>query len=506
MKHNLIIAFLLINISAFSQQSIPGEDFFGINQVIRVDFTFNQNNFWDSLVTNYQNDEYMMAIGLTITDNLGVHEKDSIAIKLKGNSSYGHPGTKKSFKIDINKYNKGSDYDGLKMLNFNNCFKDPTFMREKIFFDLCKSLGIPAPRVNYANVYMNGEFWGFYNVVEQVDDQFLDYGILDDNGNLFKAGDNSNGNLPADLKYYGANSTDYDGRYELKTNEDINDWSDLISLISWINNSSDEDFSSQFSTHMNKQKFLQSMALDNLFANLDAYINSARNYYIYHNSTTNLWEWIKWDGNESFGQYTGGPDTGNLIQLAPNYVATSRPLLQRVMSVSSVYQDYLNEYCSIKNNFFTSTYMNPRIDEIKNLIQSHVEADNKKMYTFQNFLDNIEQNVTVSGGPGGNQTVFGLKSFIQERNTYLQSVSCQAGIDEELLSQKIYPNTFENRVNIPIQFKLNSITDIHGKNINFNEFDKTENERTIELEVTSGIYFFTFEYQNNTFTHRLVKP
>ena len=112
-------------------------------------------------------------------------------------------------------------------------------MREKVFFDLCKTLGIPAPRVNYANVYMNGTFWGFYTIVEQIDDQFLDWAILDDLGNLYKAGDNSNGTTPADLVYYGQTATSYYTRYELKTNEDLNDWSGLISLINYINNSSD---------------------------------------------------------------------------------------------------------------------------------------------------------------------------------------------------------------------------------------------------------------------------
>ena len=272
------LIFLAVFAPFLSYSQIPGENFYGTDQVVRVDITFNQTGFWDSLVANYPLEEDMMAIGLTITDNQGVHEMDSIAIRLKGNSSYGHPGNKKSFKIDINQWVQGQDYDGLKKLNFNNGFKDPTFMREKIFFDLCKTLGIPAPRVNYANVYMNGTFWGFYTIVEQVDDQFLDWAIMDDLGNLYKAGDNSGGSTPADLVYYGQTATSYYTRYELKTNEDLNDWSGLISLINFINNSSDTDFANNFATNINKTTFIRSIALDNLFSNLDIYLNSGRNY------------------------------------------------------------------------------------------------------------------------------------------------------------------------------------------------------------------------------------
>ena len=101
---------------------------------------------------------------------------------MKGNSSDFHPGDKKAFKIDFNKFKVGQNYYGLKKLNFSNCFKDPTFMREKLFFDLCRAHGVPAPRANYANVKYNGEDWGFYTLIEQIDDQFLDWRIGNDSG------------------------------------------------------------------------------------------------------------------------------------------------------------------------------------------------------------------------------------------------------------------------------------------------------------------------------------
>ena len=133
--------------------------------------------------------EYIPAM-LTLTDVSGTHVMDSVGVWLKGNSSYSHPGVKKSFKIDFNKYFSGQNYDGLKKLNFSNGFKGPTCMREKLFFDACQRLACFAPRASFANVTFNGEAWGFYTVVEQIDDQFLDWAIEEVSGNLFKAGDN----------------------------------------------------------------------------------------------------------------------------------------------------------------------------------------------------------------------------------------------------------------------------------------------------------------------------
>lgn len=500
----LLLFIVAIPILTFSQ--IDGENTFGTNQVIRVDLNFTQTGFWDSLVLNYSLDKYMMVSSIQITDNQGVHHLDSVGIKLKGNSSYGHPGNKKSFRIDINDYVAGQKYDGLKKLNFNNGFKDPTFMREKVFFDLCKTLGIPAPRVNFANVYMNGTFWGFYTYIEQIDDQFLDWAILDDQGNLFKAGDNSTGANPADLMNYGTNQTSYYSRYELKSNENTNDWSDLLSLISFINSSTDAQFEAGLDAQMNKNKLIKSFVLDNLFSNLDSYLNSARNYYLYHNLTTGQWEWIKWDGNEAFGLYTGGPGLGSLENLAPNYTASSRPLLSKLFANSNLYTLYKEEMCSIMTNYFNSSYMNARIDEIKSLIQPHVTNDNLKMYSTQNFIDNTEGNISVSGGPMGSQTVFGLKSFVANRTNFLSNaISCQLGIENLTDSKlKVYPNPFLNEFSIDFEFTNLKITDISGREIDFS-IKNSGKTKIISINSNPGLYFLTVSTVSGIKSIRLLK-
>lgn len=280
---NFLRALLIFLLPSLTFAQDPGDQIFSENQVLTIDLQFSQPGFWDSLVLNYDTETYMKA-SVTITDNLGDTSYSEIGIRLKGNSSYGHPGEKKSFKIDFNRYIDTFEYDGIKKLNFNNCFKDPTFMREKIYYDICKSENINAPRINYANVYMNDIFWGFYTVVEQVDDEFLKTHFDDKSENLFKAGDAFGMGGPsdeADLKYYGTDQLDYDGKYTLENNTDENNWSDLITLVDFINNSSDEVFVAELSEHVNVEQLMKSFALGNLFANLDSYLNSARNYYIY---------------------------------------------------------------------------------------------------------------------------------------------------------------------------------------------------------------------------------
>ncbi len=439
--------------SLFSHAQIDGDRLFSENQVCTFELTFEDPNFWTALEEGYVTEEYIAA-DLSITDNQGTTLYSSVGVRLKGNSSYNHPGNKKSFKIDFNKYTAGQHYDGLKKLNFSNGFKDPSFLREKVFFDVCQEAGVPAPRSNFANVYFNGTLWGFYTIVEQIDDQFLDWRILDDAGNLFKAGDNfgggpGGGDAAADLVYYGADQSSYTERYELKTNELENNWSDLIDFIDFINNSNDQDFEDQLSSNLELTEYLRSAALDNLFSNLDSYTGSARNYYLYHNLTTLKWEWVKWDGNESFGLY-GGMGL-NLEQLAPNYHESSRPLLERIFENENLYTDYLEQICYLLSDHFNSENLDPKIDELKLLIQASVYADNNKMYSNAAFDTNIESNYSGGGGPGA-ETTFGLKSFIANRVSYYQSLlDCQLYNTVENLDNlelKLYPNPVSGELNL----------------------------------------------------------
>lgn len=445
-----------------SAQFAPSDSLFNTDQVVEVDLDFGDNDaFWATLVQYYENDQGETLLGdVTITDQTGTWTYYNVAVDLKGNSSYSHPGNKKSFKIDFNDDIAGQKYHGMAKVHFNNCWSDPTFLREKIFFDYCQDHGVLAPRVLYANVTMNGTFWGFYNLVEAVDKDFLDRWIDDDNGNLFKAADNfgmgggggGGGSAEADLAYYGSAQASYSSRYELKTNETANDWSDLIALLDLLNNTTDAELIEQIPTRMAWDGVLRSLAMDNLFGNLDTYINSARNYYLYHDSTTFLWNWIKWDANMAFGAY---PAQGqNALTLSPTYVANNRPLMERIMGIPTLRTQYLNAYCAVKEDF-TNAYLDGRIDALVDLIAPHVAADPNKQYTLAQFNTNITSDITVTGGgPGGSQTLRGLKSFITTRANSLSGLlDCTAasvadGLEEPVL--RVYPVPAVDRVEVQL--------------------------------------------------------
>ena len=510
--YRLITILLAVSFLPLKAQE-PGDDVFATDQILKVEFSFSQSGFWDSLVNNYSSETYMKA-DVTITDLTGVQVLEDIGVRLKGNSSYGHPGDKKSFKIDFNRYVDSLDYDKLEKLNFNNCFKDPTFMREKIMYDLSHDAAVPAPRCIFANVYMNGTYWGFYDVVEQIDDDFLNTHFDNSSENLFKAGAAFGaGTSAADLMYYGTDVADYEERYSLENNETENDWSDLISVTNFINNSSDADFADSLQYYFNVPVLMKSLVMDNMFANLDSYTNSARNYYIYHNPVNGLWEWIKWDCNEAFGSYPvgmGGPPV-DMTELATDYFALSRPLLERIINTTDTRATYDYYYCLIKNNYFSNSYLDPKIDALNSLIQSSVYADDNKMYTDAQYTDNLTEDITTGGGPGGG-TIYGLKSFVIERNSYLDGViDCseigQSVIDQSVEDIIVFPNPTSGAIYFTLDnFETGTIQlfDLNGQQLINQPILGLMGE--IQLaDFSAGIYVLSITTATKHYQSRIVK-
>src|SRR5690606_20187937 len=60
-----------------------------------------------------------------------------------------------------------------KSFTLNNGVQDNTALREHLTFDFYSAAGVPAPRTAAAQVYVNGEYYGVYQLIETIDRAFL---------------------------------------------------------------------------------------------------------------------------------------------------------------------------------------------------------------------------------------------------------------------------------------------------------------------------------------------
>jgi len=488
-------ALFLLFPNFLSAQNTAGDVVFGTPIVHDVYLNFSQTGWWDSLVNNYTADIYMKATlvidGTTYPD---------VGVKLKGNSSYNNPSKKKSLKVGIDEYVTGQRHDGLKKFNLNNHFKDPSFMREKVMCDFASQMGAWGPRCTYTRVYLDSVYWGLYNFMEEIDKTYLDDHFADKKGNLFKGDPNG------DLKWINSSASSYYTKYELKTNETVNDWSDLVNLIDKINNTPSANFHDSLESVMETVSTLKAWALNNIFVNLDSYLGSGHNYYIYDDSTTLKFNYILWDVNEAFGNFNMGMSVPTLENLSMFWIsspATNRPLYNKMLANTTYKAALVNEFCYMLN-YFNNNLLDPKIDSLKNLIDADVQSDTNKFYSYADFLTNQTTDVTK-----GTFTMPGIKSFIQVRNNALVNElatwSCFVGIDQQEIDRSfvLFPNpSAGGSVTISSPHEINSAEVFNAAGIKIKEWKNRGTSFSLETEVLdNGVYFVRL---NRLFVKKLV--
>ncbi len=408
----------------------PGDNIFAGIQVHTINIKFSQPNYWDSLLYYYNQglEQYMPAT--VIVNGL---QLDSVGVRLKGNSSFSHPNNKKSLRFAFDEYKDAQRWDGLKNIHLNNCYGDPTFMREKIHLGFCQSAGVAAPRANYANVYINDTLYALYSLVEHIDKKFLGTRYGDDGGDLFKAVDAFEGiQAASDFRWFTSVPDSYYTRYELKTDGSLTAWVNLINLLDTLNNYS--NVANLLPLKVNLSAYYKAIATDVIFANLDSYNNSGRNFYFYFNPITGKMEWIVWDVGLSFGDYGGG--VSNFENLSVTYLLSStyRPLSGKVFNNSSLKNEYLNSLCQIFNTYFLQGDLFQKIDSIANIIRPYVYNDPRKQYSNSQFEINILSDLPISG-VAGTSRIPGLKSFINSRKNSIQTQLTNLGVNCEYVIQ-----------------------------------------------------------------------
>lgn len=481
MKQLFAALLLFCGLSARAQND--GDSIFNSSQVHDVYLQFSQASFWDTLTANFTADVYTEA-DMTF-DGVAY---PSVGVKLKGNSSYNNPSNKKSIKIDMNNYVSGQKIDGLKKFNLNNGFKDPSFLREKLALDYLNDHGIAAPRCTYARVYLNGTYWGLYTLVEEVNNNFCTQRFGGNDGNRFK------GDPSGDLRWYGSAASNYYTHYELDNNSTANDWSDLVRLIDKINNTSSNDFHDSLEAVLNTNTFVNHWAAYNLFVNLDSYIGSGHNYFIYHDTVSDKFEWIQWDVNESFGNFNLMMSVSQLENLSWNYLnqANNKPLCNKMLQNSTYTTLYQQALCNLAHDF-TNAALDAKIDSLANAIRTDVYADTQKFFTNQDFETNLTSDVGQTAG---------IKSFITARHNSLTSqlsaFGCWLSVNEQASATAInaYPNPFSASTTIALPASWDGsaagiqLTDMSGRDVSgavvFTK--KTEEIQVANRQLPPGMY------------------
>jgi uncharacterized protein (TIGR03437 family) len=289
LRANILLLCLLFTGASFAQQL--ARDFFDATVVHDIHIDLDPND-WAALKQNYGADTYYSA-----NVSSGSLAASQVGIRSRGRGS--RSGEKPNLDVNIDKYVKKQTFAGLEFFILKAQNQDPSTLHEPIAFELFRKMGLPAPREAPARLYINGEYYGYYALVEHEDEDFLTRNLGEDGGDLFEWKPNASYNFE-DL---GDDPAPYANLLDPKTNEDNPDYQKFIAMIKAINDSTDADFVNAVSPYLDLRLYLTYVATENVLSEVDGIwdgVYGTNNIYLYRFQGQSLFQIIAWDKDLTF--------------------------------------------------------------------------------------------------------------------------------------------------------------------------------------------------------------
>ncbi len=409
-----IVLLIIVAITSFSSFS---QNVFDIG-VRKIEIFFSEPNWNDTLDVYYANDagERLLADSILID---GVMD-DSVGIKYKGNSSYNVSNAKNPISIKLDYIHNGQSIDGYNVLKLSNGFRDPSFVREVLSYEIAREY-MPASKATYANVFVNGTLLGLYTCVQSVDNDFTNEHFYERKGPFFKV-ENTGVQVPGCptgqngiLQYY-ADTNCYQKAYEM---ESANDWTKLGNFLDTLNNHFTE-----VESVMDIDRALWMMAFENLTVGLDGPINSIpHNFYLFQDNNGRFSP-ILWDLNMVFGTFTMGmpppvsPTDLKELDIFHKDNDANNTLTTKIFASDRYKRMYIAHMRTILYEQFANANYSTRAQQLQQIIDADVSADPNTFYSYAEF--NSSLNSSIGGGPNA---VIGIAELMDARVTYLQGLS-----------------------------------------------------------------------------------
>lgn len=366
---------------------LPNTGLYDQSQIRNIYLTFSQPDYWQQLNDNYYEYAKEEIIATMVVDGITY---DSVGVRFRGQSSFQQvtASEKKPFGISLDYVRPSQDIMGRKSLNLNNCFQDPSFIREVFYQNQIKK-HIPVTKSAYSRLYINGNDWGLYPNVQQINKSFYKDWYLSAKGTSWRADRQSGlvtpyGDGTGGMNYLGSDTTLYQAEYMIKFSDKQYPWDDLVSTCDVLNNTPLATLPDVLPAKLDIDRTLWFLASEILFSDDDSYIQKGRmDYYAYWEMETGRMAPQEYDGNTVMNPAFSG--------WSPFYHAdnVNYPLLNRLLAVPQWRQRYLAHLRTLISECFNSASADAIIDGYKAQIDAHVQSDPKKLYSYADFQNEI---------------------------------------------------------------------------------------------------------------------
>lgn len=336
-----------------------------------------------------------------------------VGIRPKGNTSLltiaSDPDTDRySFKLEFDQYVDGQTCYGLDKLVLNNNYADATNMKEALIYDMYQYLGADASLYNYAEIYVNEEYWGVYLALEAVEDSFLIRNYGTENGELYKPdsmniggggrensssggfslggfsmGGFSMGGGGANLNYTDDDPDSYSTIWDGKVTDTTD--SDHKRVITALKNISE---GTDLEKYMDIDNLLRYMAVHVFSVNEDSLSGMmAHNYYLYESDgQLNI---LPWDYNLALGGMGGmggsGDTATSVVNEAIDQAFSGTKFFDTLMENDEYLELYHSYLRQLAEEYIAGGGFDVFYDRTRSQIDALVENDPTAFYSYEEY-------------------------------------------------------------------------------------------------------------------------
>ena len=318
--------------------------------VNRADITLPQTSY-NNLQANGKGD-YQPAQMVFTTKN-GPSANLEVGLRLKGGlGSLRDLNGKAGFKVKMNFSVKGQRLYGIKKFTFNNMVQDPSMLHEAMTYRIFRAMGVPAPRVGYVRVYVNGVDYGLHLNIETYDSVSL-------------------------KRWYTSTQHLYEGSYwvqdiidsqyqSLQIDEgDLNNRDDLAAL-SATNNLSGEAWFTAVQKYLDINEFVKEMAVERCTGHWDGYAWTIKNNYYAHSTKNGLFTILPWGTDQTLNGWIDLYSYGDVGMMA-----------QRCLSYSPCLELYKGALLKV-NDIVPTLDFATMVDDVAAAINPDIISDPRK--------------------------------------------------------------------------------------------------------------------------------
>lgn len=298
---------------------------------------------------------------------------NNVGFRIKGMTS--RMNQKKGWAMKFNEFVSGQKFFDMKKVGFKaGSASDDTLLKNMLYSDFMRAMGVPVQRSSYALLYINNIYAGVYIMQEDLDDDFVDRRVEDDSGkgNLYKLF------YDVVLQYFGSDVAYYQDVCTMNAlgecmhwydqSSGDGEWTDLVSFLQFLNQSSDAQFLESLDSRVEVPSLLKQMVVESFMLASDNMAQGA-NYYLYAlqnqgqsqrklqgswEQDAQKWKVIEFDFDEcfSFNEETHLQDDGlplnvfdyfTFANMGPDYKERD-PLLYRMLNIDQFNQTYKEYY------------------------------------------------------------------------------------------------------------------------------------------------------------------